>query len=168
MFKQYVANATNYSEFGSGGSTVYIDGCVNIKEIVSIESNEEFARNVSLKCSRTHVRHIHIGPAHFWGHPSDASTISRWPSYSQADIGTPDLVLVDGRFRVACILQVCLNHPNSILMVHDFWNRLEYGCVLPFLDVIDRVDTLLVARVKDLNDSVKIQELYEEYKENSN
>jgi hypothetical protein len=167
MFKRYVSYATKYSEFGSGGSTVYVDGCPNIKEIVSIESDDVFAKKVSSKCNRTEVRHIDIGPAYNWGHPSDTSTKPRWPNYSRADIGTPDLILVDSRFRVACILQVCLSHSNSILIVHDFWNRSEYHCVLPFLDVIDRVDSLLVAKVKTSNDRGKLQELYEEYKENS-
>ena len=49
---------------------------------------------------------------------------------------------MDGRFRVACILQACLKcGDRSRILVHDFFNRPAYFVVLPFLNLVCRVDT---------------------------
>jgi len=37
---------------------------------------------------------------------------------------------------------------NTLIAVHDFWNRPAYHAVLPFLNEIDRCETLGVFRTK--------------------
>jgi hypothetical protein len=63
-----------------------------------------------------------------------------------------DLVLVDGRFRVACALKVCLELPSSTVIVHDFYNRVHYHGILPYFDVIESVETLAVLKPKAIFD----------------
>eukprot|EP00922_Rhytidocystis_sp_ex-Travisia-forbesii_P017214 GHVS01025675.1.p1 GENE.GHVS01025675.1~~GHVS01025675.1.p1 ORF type:complete len:465 (+),score=75.40 GHVS01025675.1:68-1462(+) len=39
----------------------------------------------------------------------------------------PDIILVDGRYRVTCALMTLLYvHPLSVVLIHDFWNRPAY------------------------------------------
>jgi hypothetical protein len=41
-----------------------------------------------------------------------------------------DLYLVDGRFRVACFMQIILHaHPDALIAIHDFANRPQYHVI---------------------------------------
>ena len=62
----------------------------------------------------------------------------------------PDVVLVDCRFRVACVAATGLNvSPETIIVVHDFWagKREYYEPALTLLHPIDRADSLGVFRI---------------------
>lgn len=49
----------------------------------------------------------------------------------------PKVVLVDGRFRVACVLATILRWGRSpIIVLHDYVERRQYDAVLPFIDII--------------------------------
>ena len=161
LFKKYVSKSVHYAEFGSGGSTLYVDKQPNILSCISVESDPAFADKIRSECKKSSVCHADIGAVSGWGYPADTTPSDKWLNYSKYDVGTPDTILIDGRFRVACILQSCLTHPNAVLMIHDFTNRPEYHCVLPYLNIIEVADTLVVATIQ-LNDS--IHELYERYK----
>jgi hypothetical protein len=66
----------------------------------------------------------------------------------------PDLVLVDGRFRVACVLQALLTVPTARILVHDFWQRPAYHIVLQYTTVLDRADTMvLLQRMPSVDDA---------------
>ncbi|KAK3279409.1 hypothetical protein CYMTET_12707 [Cymbomonas tetramitiformis] len=61
-----------------------------------------------------------------------------------------DMALVDGRFRVACALKL-LNyfHDESVLLIHDFWTRPQYGDVFRYYDLIGYTYSLAVLRRKN-------------------
>jgi hypothetical protein len=60
-----------------------------------------------------------------------------------------DLVLIDGRFRVACALEAVLRcSPDTTLVIHDFWNRPVYHGLLPYLDELERCATIGVFRIR--------------------
>ena len=62
----------------------------------------------------------------------------------------PDLILVDGRFRVAAALESLPRmRSDAKLVVHDFWNCEQYQVILPFFECVDRTDTLAVFRRKE-------------------
>ena len=88
--------------------------------------------------------------------PSNSFTASPLPKPTPPPT-TPvvaDVVLVDGRFRVAVALKA-LWHINaaSVVLMHDWPRRQEaYGRVLVYYDVVDAVDDLVVlARKPDLD-----------------
>jgi hypothetical protein len=65
-----------------------------------------------------------------------------------------DVVLVDGRFRVAAALKALWHIDDaSVVLIHDWTPRKEaYGRVLAYYDVVDKVDTLIVlARKSDVD-----------------
>jgi hypothetical protein len=57
-----------------------------------------------------------------------------------------DAALVDGRFRgAAALLLLNYLHARSVLIVHDFWPRLDvYMPVLRYYDVVGRTRTVAV------------------------
>jgi hypothetical protein len=89
---------------------------------------------------------VDIGPTGEWGYPLDTVRQENWPLYHSAAFegeSNYDLILIDGRFRISCILQACL-HCSSItrILVHDFFNRPQYFVVFPFLHLKEQTDTM--------------------------
>lgn len=120
---QYKA-ARTILEYGSGGSTVL--GAELGKLVVSVESDKAWAAGLAAHlqgCSdRVTVHHVDIGPTREWGHPLDNSGAARYHLYAlsvwdREDLGEPDLVLIDGRFRAACLAAVMLRakRPTTVL-----------------------------------------------------
>jgi hypothetical protein len=83
-------------------------------------------------------------------------------AFSQRDSDT-DLVLVDGRFRVACALQIVLSNYTGIVLLHDA-QRPEYQPLFNFFTVLERVDNLVALRVLSTVDKKGAAILWEIYK----
>ena len=177
IFEKYLSQATNYLEYGSGGSTVF--ACKFPLRIKSIESDSEWASKIQ-KETRTEMNYINLGRIGQCGTPKDLSmkflwnkysqNYSKkhlWPTYSQHYSEEFDLVLIDGRFRVACFLNICLKEGTPIVLFHDFLNRPEYHIVLEFSTVVESVDTLAVLKINQQLDLEKVKELYKKYSLNS-
>jgi hypothetical protein len=160
MFVSYLKNTYFLLEFGCGGSTA-LAGAIGVEKIASVDSDPAWLTKVSGTAElqgKTFIPfHVDIGPTGAWGTPSDTTQASKWPKYYTSVWSrlseTPDLIFVDGRFRVACILYSLLKcEANSIYVIHDFWNREHYHCVLEFLDCVDKADTLGVFKAKQTID----------------
>jgi hypothetical protein len=160
-FEAAIAGRRHLVEYGAGGSTIAALER-GVRRIDSVEGDPAWIERLS---GRPEVRtasanrrltfhHADIGPVARWGMPADDSGRARWPGYAR-DVWTRldgravDAVLVDGRFRAACILAALAETgPGTPIIVHDFWDRPEYALVLPAVVPTLRVDTLaiLVAR----------------------
>lgn len=176
ILHSYIDSAKNYLEFGSGESTIYASKAPMITNIDSVESSEAYinenlrpnpavAKTLSTGKLLFHI--IDIGETKNWGHPKNKSKKHLWPNYSLnifSKKNNYDLVLVDGRFRVSCILNSILNTPeNCIIMVHDFWDRPQYRFLLKYLEVKDKIDTLGVFSKKKDVDLKKLQSIIKKY-----
>jgi hypothetical protein len=90
--------------------------------------------------------HADIGPTRKWGHPTDASR--DWAAYHRDVWERPgaadaDLFLIDGRFRVACVMQVVLRaDPSAVIAVHDYADRAQYHVIGEVAREIARQSTL--------------------------
>jgi hypothetical protein len=158
LFKSVMRCATKYVEFGCGGTTVLAQsmGCASI---VTIDSSLEWLEKVRKACAPNEkpeikVIHVNIGAVKDLGYPKDDSCKALWDAYHSAPWTDPDLALadtylVDGRFRVACVMQTALHCSNhAVVMVHDFANRPYYHCVLEIMREIARTDNLSVFQVR--------------------
>ena len=168
LLRRLLTGLQGYSEFGVGGSTrLAIES--GIQRVVSVESDKAWldaaATNPLLAAAvadgRLSLLHGDVGPTRAWGAPSDPQTKHLWPGYWQRPWATwsqerrmPDLVFVDGRFRVACAL-AALDCARSFgaapeqyrVVIHDFSSEREYyNPVLQFFDVVDRVESLVVLK----------------------
>jgi hypothetical protein len=93
---------------------------------------------------------VDIGPVGDWGWPAERSTRNRWPDYHNrvwidADAAEADLVMIDGRFRMACFLPAILRgRQDVIIAVHDFSARPAYQAAHRFGREIARCDELSI------------------------
>lgn len=142
-----------YVEFGCGGSTLLASGLVR-KSIITIDSSAEWLGKVRRACADKPMQptllHVDIGPTREWGFPTDLASRDRWTRYhshpwTETSASTADLYLIDGRFRVACSMQVLLRcHPDARLTIHDYRSRPEYHVVERFARPIAETAELTV------------------------
>mgnify|MGYP001325936108 CR=1 FL=1 len=168
--------AQNYLEFGSGASTIHASHVPTIRHIDSVDSSGKYidehlrpneAISSALSAGRLEFHVVDIGETSKWGYPIDKSKKHLWPTYSNGVFARPshhDLVLVDGRFRVACTLSSILSTPDDCrILVHDFWDRPQYHIVSKYLETVDRVDTMGLFRKRPGVDARKLRSLLERY-----
>ncbi len=164
LLTRRLSASTNYLEFGSGGSTVLAATLVS-HSITSVESDIAWADRVVARIKqgvcrpRLHMIHVDIGETGKFGYPVGLESRDKWDNYytmvwQELDAAEIDLVLVDGRFRVACFLTTLLRcPPNTRVMIHDFAVRPEYQAVRAFADEAEVADNLSVfTRRRDFNE----------------
>lgn len=171
LLKASLLSARNYLEFGAGGSTI-IASEMGVQNIHSVESHKGWADYV-LADPRLAVRPKHqkltihcvdIGPVKQAGYPVDDLSQCKWPNYYSSvwNILNPfdlDIVLVDGRFRIACGLAAIERcRSNVSILVHD-WDRTHYHKLLQVADVVSLLDKLVILRPKPTLDRRVLQEL---------
>lgn len=167
LFLSCLKKAKQYFEFGSGGSTVW--AVAQGLTVQGIESDPIWVQALQDKLGQQcQVKVADIGPTGNWGYPLNTEHSENFPRYSQAILEHEqsfDLILIDGRFRVACTM-AAIQHiakyqtqDSTFIFIHDFWNRPQYRSVLEFLVFIEQVDSAGVFKVKkdiDLNKIAKI------------
>lgn len=135
LFDAVLSTGVNFFEFGSGGSTLFAFEHANLKSITTVDSDTKWLEKVKaekplesdVKSGRIRFKHVDIGQTGKAGFP-DHPGAGAGANYSAAIIGAkpvPDLVLVDGRYRVACFLQTILaaiqeDWPQLTIMIHDY------------------------------------------------
>merc|ERR1719433_397780 len=173
LFYALLDKATSYQEFGAGGSTVVALKRENIKHIHTIEGAKGWVRTLrrrqdvssAITEGRMTLVYADIGPTGNWGNPTELSGKypgrARWPEYSgkaaeRADGVHFDLIFVDGRFRVACLLKALRRvlasdsqRGAAVFAMHDYRDRKEYHLVERFVRPVQMVDTLAVFQAKD-------------------
>jgi len=178
LLQKYLLSAKNYLEFGTGGSTIFslIHSTV---QIISVDTNMpwisfikkyKIIRNNLGKRLRIHF--VDIGATKNWGFPVNLDSKEKFPAFSK-EIFTKinpkeiDLILIDGRFRVACTLQAILNcreNKDLKILIHDYSLREDYKIVEEFLDILEKEKTLFVFKINENADDEEVAELYEKYK----
>ncbi len=154
---ELLEGATVVLEFGSGGSTILAAEQPNL-QITSVDSDvswfnklREFAPVKAAKAEgRLRFVAIDLGPTKKWGYPIDQRAIERWPMYSEAPWSAlqtaPDLILIDGRFRMACALEAARRAlKDATIAIHDF-QRSHYQIARLFLKRVEMVERLAVFR----------------------
>ena len=137
--KEY-ERASSILEYGSGGSTL-IATRSQCCRVTSVESDWAWAANMRKAIfkmraeDRVIIHWVDIGVTGKWGRPRTESAWQNYPKYSldvwdRKDFSPPDVVLIDGRFRVGCFL-ACLfktRKPVRILW-DDYVGRDHYRVV---------------------------------------
>lgn len=150
-----LAGRQSLLEFGCGEATLV--AARQARQIVAVDGDRErlaaIARRLGEEAEGYTPYQPEIGPVDAEGRPTDPARLRDWPRYHthiwRHLTGSPDAVLIDGRFRVACLLQAIVHcKPDAMLLFHDFRDRAAYHLVLNHCDVLARVDTLAVLRVR--------------------
>lgn len=176
---QKLESAECYLEYGSGGSTLFaISKGVNI--IYSVESDLKWAEDLSERVSergftlnqRIQIEGIDIGPTREWGMPIDESGKERYPNYptliwQSIERGgvLPDVILIDGRFRVACFCECVMRaKPGTVILFDDYPPRPHYNVVEALVPVEMIIGRMAVFTVPPSVDKEKARELFEKSK----
>lgn len=127
-------------EYGSGGST-RLASTMPRKYVMSVESDHKWARALQLELasepvvSPVSVHYVDIGQTGPWGRALNDEGWRRYHLYPNSIwdasyFREPDLVLIDGRFRVACLLTVMMRCTKSMrVLFDDYSERPRYQIV---------------------------------------
>lgn len=141
---QYAASKT-IVEFGTGGSTV-LASRMDTTTIYAVESDKDWLSDVLNEIDAVAGPGtvipvpVDIGPTIEWGRPKDLSQIRRFPNYAispfmkHVTARSPDTVLIDGRFRVACfVATLAFIKAKCTIIFDDYLDRENYHVVERFL-----------------------------------
>lgn len=127
-------------EYGSGASTRIAASLLN-KRVFSVESDKEWARNLRAEISENEpkskvtVHYVNIGKTASWGRVRDTSGWSSYHSYPNSIwdyryFRHPDVILIDGRFRTACLMTALLRSTRPVIVLFDdYADRPKYNLV---------------------------------------
>ena len=144
LVKKHYIKAKVILEYGSGGSTVLASEMPG-KTIYSVESSRVWTKMMrrwfekEQPVSMPTMQHVNIGPTGKWGTPKDGSAYQRYHQYPLSIWDTegfqhPDVILVDGRFRVACALTAMMRcTKKTTLLFDDYEGRKGYHGIEEFL-----------------------------------
>lgn len=179
-FIERLSAATLYLEYGAGGSSILASKMG--KRFVSVDSDPYFISSVKAKIAQmggtssgTFI-HANLGLTEAWGVPvwtrPTTKRLASWRSYFMApwvdarERFRPDLILVDGRFRVACALTSILHladTPHWEILVDDYVGRHHYTVIEEFARLEKMVGRMAVFKPKDGIDLDALQRNIEVY-----
>jgi len=103
--------------------------------------------------------HVDIdAPRNKYGYPGEKSKYEDWIKYSRAFTYLDDavkkevdLILIDGRFRVACALNLFDQIENDTTIIFDdFLNRKNYHIVLEYYDITMKAGRTVILKKKNI------------------
>jgi hypothetical protein len=115
-------------EYGSGGSTLVAAELG--ADVVSVESDADWAAMMRAwfdahpAKGNVRIEHVDIGSTRDWGYPADDSGFRKWPDYAlkiwdSPGFRHPDVVLIDGRFRLGCFLTTAYRITRPVTVLFD-------------------------------------------------
>lgn len=167
-FVKHSRGTCKYLELGSGGSTAHFPNLASFT--ISIENHRQwFDRMESLPdivCLKRNdllsYNYVSSGPTRSLGKPllgnqHDISLFGKQyidgiinviVEHQKIDDRKFDVVLVDGRYRVASVLHAGeWVTENGVVLIHD-WQRHEYHVILEYFDLLFKADKLAVLKLK--------------------
>lgn len=146
MFKELAKNATVYFEYGCGKSTWWVYRSTDA-QIRSVDTSREWLGKVRALLGagseeRVELQWVDVGPLGEWGKPASLARRGQFRDYTDWPwtLGlAPDLVLVDGRFRIASFLTTLQRATEgTIVLFDDYADRPIYHVAEEFAPVMDR------------------------------
>jgi hypothetical protein len=173
FFTAHLRETDRYFEFGVGGSTL-LAWQLGVPAIFGVDTSAEWISRVLNQIeddSRglvVRLRHVDIGPVGAWGFPLARRPNPGWSQFPRSILDAPDadLVLIDGRFRVACFLHSLLAcKPGTRILMHDYIYRSgHYRVADSFAPVEELVKSLALFRVPANVDAERVNAALETYR----
>ena len=150
-----------YFEFGSGGST-NLASYYKIKTF-SVESDVKWHNK--LKKAGIIANYITVDlKVSSIGYPGKGTNLNDWKKYIQAYKSeyNANIILIDGRFRVACALDIFSKiKEDTIILIHDY-KRKQYHILEQFYIKVKMWDTLVLL-IKNPNIDKIPESIYNHY-----
>lgn len=158
-FLDRLSRCSSYLEYGCGGST--IAAAQHAKPCVSVESDPFYMDSVKKKILSLGLQpgcmiHVDIGVTVEWGLPMFKTPTPRrqlrWKQYAERPWKQsirPDLILIDGRFRVNCAL-FCIGQARDCeILFDDYQDRPFYHSVGEFAKLEKMCGRMAILRPKN-------------------
>jgi protein O-GlcNAc transferase len=171
-----ICSGRNVLEFGSGGSTLLIGP--KSKKMISIESDVKFIKTLKPKMSlqpKIKLIHANIGPTTFYGKPLEITKVlfkRKFKNYTNIkkilldeSNFEPDVILIDGRFRVACFLQCIIEYDTPIIIIFDDYFDRPYYHIIDQLLIFpeNRIHNTAVFAIENYKNIPLAKELLKDY-----
>tara|TARA_Y200000002_G_scaffold368961_1_gene362577 strand:- start:1104 stop:1745 length:642 start_codon:yes stop_codon:yes gene_type:complete len=137
LYKEHIKKCRIYGEYGVGKTTNWVLRNTNCK-IVCVDSSSQWINLVKGKISDSDMKRVKfkwydLGEIGEWGNPLSYykhQNIAKYIDSIWTENIKPDLVLIDGRFRIACFLKCLLeSEKNTKIIFDDYTNRKIYHVV---------------------------------------
>lgn len=133
---QMYAQSASILEYGSGGSTILASEMPN-KRIFTVENDIEWAEKMRRYIAQEPhpspavIHAVDIGATGPWARPIDDTHWRAFHSYplsvwDREDFIEPDVVLIDGRFRVACFVATLMRIKKPTIVLFDDYADRDY------------------------------------------
>ncbi|MDB4117198.1 hypothetical protein N9582_02885 [Amylibacter sp.] len=145
LFKDLIKSADVYFEYGCGKSTEYVFRHTSAS-IFAVDTSNDWVNKLSgLKsegsAERLNLNWIDVGEIGNWGYPTTFRLRQNFKAYAELlwlNKKKPDLVLIDGRFRVFCFLtSIKLAPIGTKILFDDYTDRPFYHVVEEFSKKLD-------------------------------
>ena len=139
LFKKLITSSKTYGEYGVGKSTRWVLNNSQAR-VLAVDSSQawiDLVRTGNEASKRLDIQWIDLGTLGWAGRPVSYEKRDQFWAYIESIWNRdqrPDLVLVDGRFRVACFLySLVTGTPGTHLLFDDYTDRPEYHLVEEFI-----------------------------------
>lgn len=168
LFYKYLDKARHYMEFGSGGSTYHASIRPNVKSICTVESDLEWIQLLKSKIAHPSIQYNYIdiqALPRSLGYPGKNCNAIHMKKYSDVKVPSEtDLVLIDGRFRVACCLKLIGQiNDDCIVIFDDFLDRKQYHVVLDYFTIVEQTENKSLVVLRRRKGTIPSLELIAEY-----
>jgi hypothetical protein len=189
--REYGGRGLGYFEWGSGGSTDVFTRAFDGPSR-SVDNNREWCGIIQdlpyIKC-RTKgdsklpgaekdmvYRCVDTGPTVKWGYPAAEEDVPKFEGYvsaiddAVAEAGEEGaffgMIFVDGRARVACALRAFahMDPTDSVLLMHDYFDRSQYHVIERYFDIVDRAERMVAMKRKSDVTEIPAEEM-QKYRE---
>ena len=133
LWREALDSANACLEFGCGLSTEFVSQNYKCRNR-SVETSPEWVNHVRKQVpTEVEVIHVDLGPVGEWGRPLTYNFHDRFIKYFESGFDgdyRPDVILIDGRFRVACFLtSLLLSTPGTKIVIDDYPRQPQYHVV---------------------------------------
>lgn len=173
-FTQRLQGARIFVEYGSGGSTI-LAARMNTLFIISVESDAAWMRRVRKRVSQinsisqVNLIYANVGKVGPWGTPLEKIDgelhYANTPWASTPSDPSQMFILIDGRYRITCLLVGLLRcQAGTHLLFDDYYDRESYQVVENVLKPSLRVGRSAVFIKPDKIDITAINSLIQSFK----
>ncbi|MBX8570483.1 peptide-binding protein [Pseudomonas cichorii] len=166
--RKVYADASVILEYGSGGSTIIAAKMPN-KSVISVENDAQWANDMQAYIashtfeSRPVIYPVNVGETGKWARPKNARAWKRFHTYplkvwDEPFFQQPDVILIDGRFRIACFVTAYLRVSKpTIVLFDDYSDRPHYHVVERLLKPTEFVGRMARFDLKPLTEVPKAE-----------
>lgn len=180
FFKAILLKTKKYLEYGSGGSTYLVTTIPSIETIITVEGAKKWINILikeesiksALDSKQLTIHYVDYNAnENNYSKPADLSKSEVFHEYSDIVKKYPvnyfDTILIDGRFRVACICKLWKYiGTDTRVLVHDYTNRTYYHSVEKFFKKVKEQSTLVLLQKREDCNQEELEKTIEMYEKN--